>query len=198
MSPSPHGASGHGNSALAGAAPPSASSISEPAMVMVFQNIQATPLYTNTWTPRSAGAYAGTCIFLLILAVVFRALIAAKIQLDHRWAAAAYSRRYVVVAGQTPASERIQNDPNASTATLVTSNGVEEKVVVVQRPLEGNAPFRFSVDLPRAGLVMVLAGVGYLLMLAVMTMNVGYFMSVLAGVFVGDLAVGRFGSSEAH
>ncbi|KKZ59909.1 hypothetical protein EMCG_05295 [[Emmonsia] crescens] len=191
MAPSPHG---HG-----GAVPSSSDpSIMELAMVMVFQNIQATPLYTNAWTPRSAGGYAGTCIFLMLLAVLFRAMVAAKTQLEHRWAAAAYSRRYVVVAGQTPEAERIQKDPNASTATLVTANGVEEKVKVITRPLNGPAPFRFSVDLPRAALVMVLAGVGYLLMLAVMTMNVGYFMSVLAGVFVGDLAVGRFGSSDAH
>ena len=35
-------------------------------------------------------------------------------------------------------------------------------------------------------------------MLAVMTMNVGYFMSVLAGTFVGQLAVGRFAHWEEH
>lgn len=29
-------------------------------------------------------------------------------------------------------------------------------------------------------------------MLAVMTLNVGYFLSVLAGLFLGELAVGRF------
>jgi hypothetical protein len=29
-------------------------------------------------------------------------------------------------------------------------------------------------------------------MIAVMTMNVGYFLSVLAGVFVGSVAFGRF------
>jgi len=29
-------------------------------------------------------------------------------------------------------------------------------------------------------------------MLAVMTMNVGYFMSVLGGVFLGGLALGRY------
>lgn len=29
-------------------------------------------------------------------------------------------------------------------------------------------------------------------MLAVMTLNVGYFLSVLAGLFFGELAVGRY------
>jgi copper transporter 1 len=29
-------------------------------------------------------------------------------------------------------------------------------------------------------------------MLAVMTMNVGYFISVLGGVFIGSLIVGRY------
>jgi copper transporter 1 len=36
-------------------------------------------------------------------------------------------------------------------------------------------------------------------MIAVMTMNVGYFMSVLAGVFVGSVVMGRFlANSAAH
>lgn len=33
-------------------------------------------------------------------------------------------------------------------------------------------------------------------MLAVMTLNVGYFLSVLAGIFVGELAVGRYAGDE--
>jgi len=35
-------------------------------------------------------------------------------------------------------------------------------------------------------------------MLAVMTMNIGYFMSILAGVFIGSLAVGRFIGVTEH
>lgn len=35
-------------------------------------------------------------------------------------------------------------------------------------------------------------------MLAVMTMNIGYFISVLGGVFLGSLAVGRFINSLEH
>jgi hypothetical protein len=35
-------------------------------------------------------------------------------------------------------------------------------------------------------------------MLAVMTMNVGYFLSVLGGVFLGSLAVGRFTLFAEH
>ncbi|PGH04192.1 hypothetical protein AJ79_07170 [Helicocarpus griseus UAMH5409] len=201
MSPSPHGGHSHGGSS--GTPPPSDPSsspapIMELSMTMVFQNMQNTPLYSNAWTPNSSGTYAGTCIFLIVLAIIFRSLLAAKSVLEHRWAAAAHLRRYVVVAGQMPEAERVLADPSASTGTLVSANGVEEKVRVVRSLGAETAPWRFSVDLPRAALVMVIAGVGYLLMLAVMTMNVGYFMSTLAGIFIGDLAVGRFTRIESH
>ena len=33
-------------------------------------------------------------------------------------------------------------------------------------------------------------------MLAVMTLNVGYFLSVLAGLFVGEVFVGRFATAD--
>jgi Ctr copper transporter family len=35
-------------------------------------------------------------------------------------------------------------------------------------------------------------------MLAVMTMNVGYLLSILAGTFVGEVAVGRYAQWEEH
>jgi hypothetical protein len=35
-------------------------------------------------------------------------------------------------------------------------------------------------------------------MLAVMTMNIGYFLSVLGGVFMGSILVGRYAISGDH
>ena len=35
-------------------------------------------------------------------------------------------------------------------------------------------------------------------MLAIMTMNVGYFSSVLGGIFIGELLVGRYTQLEEH
>jgi len=167
-------------------------------MVMAFFNSQYTPLYSKGWAPSGTGGYAGTCIFLIILAVVYRSLFAAKHILEARWANQAYRRRFIVVADRQPYSEQAKTDPDLKTAVL-TSNGVEESVKVLHRHVNTIPPWRFSVDLPRALLVTLIVGIGYLLMLAVMTFNIGYFFSILAGSLIGELAVGRYNTVlEGH
>jgi len=160
-------------------------------MAMVFFNSLNTPLWSLAWTPSSSGQYAGTCIFLIALSVIFRSLLVGKHLLEIRWADKAWKRRYITVADGTPFSERLKSDANSSRGVL-TAYGVEEQVAIVTKAAHGPQPWRFSVDVPRALLAMVIAGVGYLLMLAVMTFNIGYYFSILAGVFIGELAVGRY------
>jgi len=167
-------------------------------MAIAFQNSQLTSLYSAAWTTTNSRSYAGSCIFLIVLAIVNRCLLAAKTGIERRWVAAALARRYILVAGQKPESERIEQDPDAKAHTLISAQGVEEKVKVVRRTSRGPIPWRFSVDVPRALLLVVISGVGYLLMLAVMTLNVGYFLSVLAGFFIGELVVGRFVAFDEH
>ncbi|GAB0135329.1 hypothetical protein EsDP_00003671 [Epichloe bromicola] len=131
-------------------------------MAMVFQTNKATPLYANSWTPRSAGAYAGTCIFLMVLAVAARLLLAARSIQEARWLDKDLRRRYVAAHGKIPLSEDMANDPRAKQMTL-SANGVEETVFVVAREGCEVRPWRFSVDPLRAVLDTIIVGVGYLL-----------------------------------
>ncbi|KAJ5571353.1 hypothetical protein N7535_005013 [Penicillium sp. DV-2018c] len=167
-------------------------------MIMVFTNSHDTPLFSNAWTPSSSGSFAGTCIFLIILAIIDRCLIAFKASMERHWQAVHLNQRYVTVAGKNTEAAKIDADPDAKIASLITAQGIEESVKVVHNISQGPLPWRFSVDLPRAFLFLCIAGVSYLLMLAVMTMNIGYFCSVLGGAFLGELAVGRFIQASEH
>lgn len=131
-------------------------------MNMVFYSSTGTPLYSNAWTPQNGGQYAGTCIFLIILAIVLRLLFAYKAKKERQWRAQAWNRKFVVVADQTPAAERLEKDPDAKTG-LLTANGVEARIKIVDEPRHGIMPWRFSVDLPRALIYTCIVGIGYLL-----------------------------------
>lgn len=141
----------------------SSSSASSMSMMSIFQISSSTPLYSTSWTPTGTGSYAGTCIFLIVLATIFRGLMAGKHILEHHWLDTELKRRYVSVRGKPTESESISTDSEAKTGTLITERGVEEHVRVVRRTRHGGAAWRFSVDLPRAAYVTVMAGVGYLL-----------------------------------
>ncbi|KAI0802463.1 Ctr copper transporter [Xylaria sp. FL0064] len=169
----------------------SSSSSHDSMHMSVFNNNMMTALYSEAWTPSTAGAYAGTIIFLIFLSAFFRLLLAGKARAEARWLDAEMKRRYVVVQGKLPVSEQISRDDLSKRVTL-TENGIEENVFVVQRREHIYRPFRLSVDPLRAAFDTVITGVGYLLMLAVMTVNVGYFLAVLGGTFLGSLLVGRY------
>ncbi|KJX92233.1 ctr copper transporter like protein [Zymoseptoria brevis] len=161
-------------------------------MSMVFTTDHSTPLYSSAWTPTTAGAYAATCIFIVVLGIISRMLLAYRGKLEAAWHDKAVERRYVMVAGE-PEAERDSPAEKSDEATL-TTRGINERVRVVQRTRHAmqGTPWRLSTDLPRACIFTLQAAVGYFLMLAVMTLNVGYFMSALAGLFVGELMVGRY------
>lgn len=112
--------------------------------------------------PVSISAYAGTCIFLIILAVIFRFLIAFKSVLEERWIDAEFSRRYVVIMRKPNAKERISSDSD-SKISLLTENGVEEDVMVVRKHMKGTMPWSITTDGPRAAIDTVIAGILYLL-----------------------------------
>lgn len=53
-------------------------------MMMTFFTSFKTPLFSETWTPTSKGQYAGTCIFLIVLAMILRILLVIRPILEGR------------------------------------------------------------------------------------------------------------------
>ena len=142
----------------------STSSSHSSSMMAVFQTSISTSLYSTRWTPTTTGTYAATCIFLILLATLFRALLALKSWQEQRWLDRELARRYVVVNGKAPLAETLSRDSLAKNMTMVLgANGVEENVVVVKNRAAHARPWRMSVDPVRAAIDTVVAGVGYLL-----------------------------------
>ncbi|PQE19183.1 Ctr copper transporter protein [Rutstroemia sp. NJR-2017a BBW] len=138
-------------------------------MAMTFFTSTTTPLFSMTWTPTSIGQYAGTCIFLIAFAAVFRALLAVRVNF------------FEVLA-------LVKQRSNAGLLYTHTTDD-DSKV----------RPWRVNEAVILSSMDVLLTAIGYLLMIAVMTMNIGYFISVLAGVFLGSLVFNRFmGHSAVH
>jgi hypothetical protein len=140
----------------------SSSMMSMSGMRITFYASNMTPLYSDAWAPTNTSTYAGTCIFLILLATLFRGLLALKGWKETAWLDAEFNRRYVVVAGKPSKTERISQDSD-SKRMILTENGVEEEVMVVKKRSSGVRPWRLSVDPLRAVIDTVIAGVAYLL-----------------------------------
>ena len=138
---------------------------------MAFTTDHSTALYSNAWAPSTSGAYAGTCIFLVILAIIARCLQAWRHSLEANWQQKTLNQRYVTVANKDGASQSTSSESSnaqeKSDDAVLSVRGIDEKVRGVKGRLGkkscGSIPWRLSVDLPRACIFTVQAGVGYLL-----------------------------------
>jgi len=135
-------------------------------MAMYFTTTKNTPLWSTAWTPNTEAQYAGTCIFLIIFAVVSRGLATIRFKFEQKWHDSAINRRYITVADkegvEAPLGKTFRDE---SIGGILTVRGMDESVQIVRtktRTGEGVA-FRLSEDMARAGIYVVSAGVGYLL-----------------------------------
>ncbi|MCJ1479030.1 hypothetical protein MMC13_007714 [Lambiella insularis] len=132
-------------------------------MAMTFSNGNfATMLYSSGWMPTTPAAYAGSWFFLFFLALIWRGVTRSLVTLDRHWVRKHEAYTILYDGGK----ERASRDRTVGA-------------------------WRTSVNLPRAALATVNQGLAYLLMIAVMTMNVGFFFAVLVGYFIGELSFGR-------
>lgn len=134
-------------------------------MSMVFTIDHSTALYSSVWTPDSTGAYAGTCIFLIFLAVLSRLFFACRRAIELQWHDHATQRKYVQVMGKENSPEARYDVAEKAEGGVLTTRGLDERIRVLQRERDGPhvLPWRVGVDIPRACLFTVHAGIGYLL-----------------------------------
>lgn len=116
-------------------------------MAMTFYYSTTTPLFSERWTPTNVGEYAGTCIFLIALAVILRLMLALRPILETRlWST----------------SQANGEDKDGDTRPLLNQRG--QVLALVKRDVGRRwAGWTASTALGRATYEVVIAGVGYLL-----------------------------------
>lgn len=116
---------------------------------MVFFQSVTSPLFAKAWTPAGPGAYAGTCIFLIVLATLHRVLIAA---------------RNIVFATVPHGHQKLDltDEEEAAYRRRYGSTGADNALARIRCALRDN-PFRMATETARAFSEVVIGGMGYLL-----------------------------------
>lgn len=116
-------------------------------MAMVFFQSVTTPLYSSSWTPQGEGSYAGTCIFLIVLALVHRILIALR----------------SIIFDSSPGLRRHRKSEDTDSDDYPGSKSRVESVGLQFRSQWDSHPFRVATETARALIEVIIGGIGYLL-----------------------------------
>lgn len=123
-------------------------------MAMTFFTSSSTPLYSNGWTPANEGQYAGTCIFLIVLGLILRVLLAFRPILEKRlWGKTA-------VAASSSLKELEESGGEGAVPAGQPRLALAAVAMDVRRKWSG---WRVSTAASRATYELVIAGIGYLL-----------------------------------
>jgi len=161
-------------------------------------------LFFKTLTPSSHGAIAGACIVLVAFAICERWFASVRSCLTVHW-----RQRALALAANR------DNRPERSTTSTPTTDedaccDVEEVIVdslsvkytrptfAFRRASRNIEPFIILHDLPRGILYALQAFLAYTLMLAVMTFQAAYIISIIVGLGVGEAFFGRLGTGDSH
>ncbi|KAF8338278.1 uncharacterized protein EI90DRAFT_2909193 [Cantharellus anzutake] len=144
-------------------------------------------LWFKAWAPSSAGTVFAACFGLFLLSVSERFLNAIRAIMAIKWEERA---RRVELVNHTPTplptlARAQQSEPKF--APSPDPNAHPESTWGRMRRL----PSTPAHDLSRGLLFALQSALGYLLMLAVMTFNVFFIISILTGLGVGETIFGR-------
>jgi len=120
-------------------------------------------LWIDGWVPGKSSTLWGACVALILLGI------------GERWVAAARAGVERSIAFEN--NEKACKDYSILEQTVL---------------FKGAAPFLLSHAWARGSLQMIQATLGFLFMLAVMTYQVGFILSLVLGLGIGEMLYGRF------
>jgi hypothetical protein len=157
-------------------------------MIMYLHFTIGDNLWFLGWAPSTAGAMAGACIGLFMLATAERWLVAMRGVMEEHWsirAQIALSNKLnnvSAVAKSTSWEER--TNPSSSDAAQSRFGWLWHHA---QAP-----PLILAHDIPRGILQIVIASINFLFMLTVMTFQVGFIFAIVVGLGIGEALFGRY------
>jgi hypothetical protein len=126
-------------------------------MLLMIPISLSPPLYL-IWTSRSTNAYAGTCIFLSILSVLFRFLVAFESVLEKHRIDVEIDRRHFMYAKEPAPNELINSDEKS----VLLPKGTKGNSILVRHDMDIR-PWRRTLDCSRAATDSLIVGILYLL-----------------------------------
>ncbi|KAI9622933.1 hypothetical protein H4Q26_014873 [Puccinia striiformis f. sp. tritici PST-130] len=140
------------------------------------------PLWFDGWQPSSTGATFGACFGLFVLTVAVKLLGALRHQAQIAWSMSRWHDSGLVAHNTV---DKTDHASPTQTGSL--------------RPTRPAVPWSAQRDVPRGILAALHVGLEYFLMLAIMTYNVYFFVAIVLGHFVGEMAFGRWSTVQgAH
>lgn len=161
-----------------------------PQMRMYFHTGIVDYILFQGWVPRTTGFYIGSWFVIFFASILAEILKLVRSLLERRWKQQEEAMSHIIRhSGHKGQPDELE--------TMVNHEGPIEIPAHKYLYNQMKAPFRITADLPRSILQTLEVGWGLLIMLIAMTFNVGLFLAILAGTFVGTMLVGRFFTYEA-
>jgi len=150
-------------------------------------------LFFEMWRPTSSGAIAGACIGLAILAMFDRWVAASRQALESHWLqrsllASSRPARTSLASPEKPTSPDIKVGVHAESGLSISNDSTPVKRMI--------PPFNLMHDIPRGLIHATQSLLAYILMLAVMTFNAAYIISIVLGLGLGEAIFGRMGNAR--
>ncbi|KAJ3526518.1 hypothetical protein NM688_g8253 [Phlebia brevispora] len=142
-------------------------------------------LWFMGWVPSSSGAMVGACIAFVLLGMLERWIAACKAVMQAHWARRAQIVRADRVNLQELPVSAFPHEKQASAVSVVYDKAITFRTA---------PPFVWSHELARGIMHAGHAALQYALMLAVMTFQLGFILSLIFGLGVGEMLFGRYTS----